>query len=456
VATRSQAALAGSAVADVIHLLAELIENATTLSPPYTSVRVSGETVASGFTIEVEDRGLGISPPRLAELNERLANPPEFNPSESEQLGLFVVSQLAKRHGIRVMLKASPYGGTTAVVLIPGPLVVAEGASRAGLPGEPAAIGVDPHSPDDLPSPRASDGNGRHAAGPRPGAAGFLALRDAPGADAPGLSEAPGLRISGPLRRSAGITAQRAARGAHRAGPRRAAGGGTARGADDLPMRHSEQAAAAEQANGTEQPAFDMFTPRRDPGPHPGASSAPYLGQPGAFPEWTGRSVAGSPAGSDPLSPAAPAGPPTPMTPVAAPRAGKASGPPWEPAGPTGSLPVPPADGQAGSRAAGGDGDGLPRRIRQASLAPQLRASPPHRQTPAAAYPGPASGPTPTEIRQTMSALQRGWQEGRSQRGTGPGPADLPSGPGGQDVSSAATDQQAAAADEPGGESDGA
>ena len=105
VATRSQAALAGSAVADVIHLLAELIENATTLSPPYTSVRVAGDIVASGFAIEVEDRGLGMSPERLAELNERLASPPEFNPADSEQLGLFVVGQLAKRHGIRVTLQ---------------------------------------------------------------------------------------------------------------------------------------------------------------------------------------------------------------------------------------------------------------------------------------------------------------------------------------------------------------
>ena len=143
VATRSQAALAGSAVADVIHLLAELIENATTLSPPYTSVRVSGDAVASGFAIEVEDRGLGMSPQRLAELNERLASPPEFNPSDSEQLGLFVVSQLANRHGIRVTLRASPYGGTSAIVLIPAHLVVTEEAFRAGLPGEqPAAIGA--------------------------------------------------------------------------------------------------------------------------------------------------------------------------------------------------------------------------------------------------------------------------------------------------------------------------
>ena len=80
VATRSQAALAGSAVADVIHLLAELIENATTLSPPYTSVRVSGDTVANGFVIEVEDRGLGMSPARLAELNDRLANTARVQP----------------------------------------------------------------------------------------------------------------------------------------------------------------------------------------------------------------------------------------------------------------------------------------------------------------------------------------------------------------------------------------
>jgi signal transduction histidine kinase len=137
VATRSQAALAGSAVADAIHLLAELIENATTFSPPSASVRVSGDTVANEFAIEVEDRGLGMSPGRLAELNERLANPLEFNPADSEQLGLFVVSQLAKRHGIRVMLKASPYGGTVAIVLIPRHLVVADEAFQAGLPGEP-------------------------------------------------------------------------------------------------------------------------------------------------------------------------------------------------------------------------------------------------------------------------------------------------------------------------------
>src|ERR1700761_6824389 len=133
-ATQSRAALAGSAVTDVIHLLAELIENATSLSPPFTQVRVAGETVANGFAIEIEDRGLGMLPERLQELNERLANPPDLNPANTEQLGLFVVGQLARRHGIRVMLRPSPYGGTTAVALLPLDLIV-EDRAAAPPPG---------------------------------------------------------------------------------------------------------------------------------------------------------------------------------------------------------------------------------------------------------------------------------------------------------------------------------
>ena len=126
VSTQARTALAGSAVTDVIHLLAELIENATSLSPPFTQVRVGGESVANGFAIEIEDRGLGMTPQRLAELNDRLANPPDLNPANTEQLGLFVVGQLARRHRISVMLRPSAYGGTTVVVLIPGDLIVSE------------------------------------------------------------------------------------------------------------------------------------------------------------------------------------------------------------------------------------------------------------------------------------------------------------------------------------------
>ncbi|GAA2122590.1 hypothetical protein GCM10009727_08750 [Actinomadura napierensis] len=117
-------ALLGSAVADVIHLLAEVVENATTFSPPQSPVRVSGHPVANGFAIEVEDRGLGMTEEALRAANARLEDPPEFDPSDSAQLGLFVVARLAERHDIKVTLRQSPYGGTTAIALIPGALIV--------------------------------------------------------------------------------------------------------------------------------------------------------------------------------------------------------------------------------------------------------------------------------------------------------------------------------------------
>ncbi len=459
VATRSQAALAGSAVADVIHLLAELIENATTLSPPYTSVRVAGDTVANGFAIEVEDRGLGMSAQRLAELNERLASPPEFNPSDSEQLGLFVVSQLAKRHGIRVTLKASPYGGTTAIALIPQHLVVTEEAFRAGLPGEPAAIGMASVG-------RAPQGtNGNHARAEMAGPARLLGGSGGPELGGPelgrpelggqGFSEVPGVRISGPLRRAPGGTPEGDRRGAHHA----AAPGATSPGLEPT---------AGLEAGPGEQPDFNVFTPRRGPGtgdgpggsagapqseaaafvssppypgtaPYPGAGTAPYADQLAPFPGWTERSVAGA---------GGPAGPTTPMTPVASPRPARPSGPPWELSRQTGPLPAIPADGEPGAQPDGdGDVKGLPRRVRQANIVPQLRDNPPRRRTSPAPAPAPASGPTPAEIRQTMSALQRGWQEGRSQRLTASAPGDSPFEPPGQGPS--------ADGDELRGESDG-
>ncbi|MEU7912792.1 sensor histidine kinase [Microbispora bryophytorum] len=116
--------LDGAAVADVIHLIAELIENATVFSPPHTTVSVHGEIVGMGFAVEIEDRGLGMTNERLAELNERLANPPEFDLADTDRMGLFVVARLATRRDIRVTLRPSPYGGTTAIVLIPSVLMV--------------------------------------------------------------------------------------------------------------------------------------------------------------------------------------------------------------------------------------------------------------------------------------------------------------------------------------------
>ncbi|SNS05126.1 sensor histidine kinase [Actinomadura mexicana] len=142
--------LLGSAVADVIHLLAEVVENATTFSPPQSPVRVSGHAVASGFAIEVEDRGLGMTEEALRRANERLAHPPEFDPSDSAQLGLFVVARLAERQDITVTLRPSPYGGTTAIALIPSSLIV-ESAEP-----EPAGVRRATGPMQKLPSPAAA------------------------------------------------------------------------------------------------------------------------------------------------------------------------------------------------------------------------------------------------------------------------------------------------------------
>jgi hypothetical protein len=95
-------------------------------SPPNTPVRMQGDVVGRGFAIEIEDRGLGISQARLDEINSNLANPPQFDLSGSDRLGLFIASQLARRHDIKVNLRPSVYGGTTAIVLLPTALVVAE------------------------------------------------------------------------------------------------------------------------------------------------------------------------------------------------------------------------------------------------------------------------------------------------------------------------------------------
>ena len=122
------ASLTGPVVGDVIHMIAELAENATMFSPPNTPVVIHGDTVGKGFAVEIEDRGLGMSDEQLARINDLLENPPPFDPSGSDQLGLFVAGQLAKRHDIKISLRPSPYGGTTAIVLIPQSLVVPEGS----------------------------------------------------------------------------------------------------------------------------------------------------------------------------------------------------------------------------------------------------------------------------------------------------------------------------------------
>ncbi|WP_406424440.1 ATP-binding protein [Streptomyces sp. NBC_00873] len=124
------AAVKGTAVADLTHLLAELVENAAQFSPPHTKVRITGEPVGNGYALEIEDRGLGMGNELLGEANRRIEQAEALDLFDSDRLGLFVVSRLSVRHHIKVELRTSPYGGTTAVVLLPTALL--QGALPAG------------------------------------------------------------------------------------------------------------------------------------------------------------------------------------------------------------------------------------------------------------------------------------------------------------------------------------
>ncbi|WP_441249138.1 sensor histidine kinase [Kitasatospora sp. McL0602] len=300
--------LLGSAVADVTHLIAELVENAAVYSPPHTQVTVQGEVVAHGFCLEIDDRGLGLSELALAGINERLAEEQEFDLADTDRLGLFVVSRLARRHGIRVHLRPSPYGGTAAVVLIPRELL---------------AEAMEPAAPPVAQTPaRPVSHRGQRE-----------------------LVSVPALGEDGTHRRShaAPVTADEPVRTTERpsGGPRPAAAE-PARTPGGLPRRRSTTGAAA---GGNAEGADESGTGRHRRADHPAEPGAP----------------AGAPA--DP----------------------------------------------AAELAAGGL---LPRRVRQASLAPQLKPV-----TGEAAAPAEATRErSPEEARSTFASFQRGFQRGRSDR----------------------------------------
>jgi signal transduction histidine kinase len=171
--------LRGAAVTDVIHLIAELVENATKFSAPHTTTLLRAQQVSAGVAIEVEDRGLGMLPADQQRMNDLLADPSGIDVDEllrDGRIGLYVVATLARRHGIRVRLQNNIYGGTQAVVVLPKPLL--EPAYREHLP-----------YPDPEPDP-----------GPGPGPAGFDPVGRGPAR--PGTSEdtageeaAPGPRL---------------------------------------------------------------------------------------------------------------------------------------------------------------------------------------------------------------------------------------------------------------------
>ncbi|MFI8092416.1 sensor histidine kinase [Streptomyces sp. NPDC086080] len=127
--------LRGHAVADVIHLLAELVENATLFSAPHTQVLLRASLVTSGLAVEVEDRGLGMPGTEQDRMNALLTDPDQVHVASllaDGRIGLFVVSQLAKRHGIHVRLQANIYGGVQAVLVVPQALLGTEPGALAG------------------------------------------------------------------------------------------------------------------------------------------------------------------------------------------------------------------------------------------------------------------------------------------------------------------------------------
>lgn len=127
--------VAADAVADVVHLIAELVENATVFSPPDTRVTMRTARADGGFVLQIDDRGLGFDAGQLAEAERTIRNPGGFDPTRHDRLGLYVVGRLAARHGIEVAFGPSPYGGTTAVVTLPEGVLAEEGvAARASLP----------------------------------------------------------------------------------------------------------------------------------------------------------------------------------------------------------------------------------------------------------------------------------------------------------------------------------
>ncbi|MFR9795758.1 nitrate- and nitrite sensing domain-containing protein [Streptomyces sp. MS06] len=123
----------GRAVTDLVHLLAELLENATTFSSPQTKVRVTATRLPDGrVMVEIHDKGIGLIAEDFADINHKLANPPTVDAAISQRMGLFVVGRLSDRHGIRVQLRPSgEQAGTTSLVMLPD-------AITHGGGGEPA------------------------------------------------------------------------------------------------------------------------------------------------------------------------------------------------------------------------------------------------------------------------------------------------------------------------------
>ncbi|WP_431925140.1 nitrate- and nitrite sensing domain-containing protein [Micromonospora wenchangensis] len=355
-------ALAGRAVGDVIHLLAELIENGLSFSPPTTTVEVRGQLVTAGYAIEIEDRGLGLTGEELAAANRRIGDRSELNLADAARLGLYVVSRLTERHGVKVQLKESAYGGTTAVVLIPSELVV---------PGDPSPSGAQPVLAAGPPAPAA----------PPAGAAPVPATATPPPATAPPAGTTTSSTAPWAVPPSGAVTPAGLPARSHKRPPRRPGPAGAPPPVSDalhgptvptgLPVTVIRPSTPDPAATGPARPDDPSTTTPAEPGPAP-ATVGPVDAAPA-----TDRS-----GGPDPADRAT--------------GDGRTADDGVDPSSPTVEGPVTDA--------------GLPVRVRQANLAPELRASPSVGETGAAGTPRRA----PEQVRQLMSAYQSGTRRGRS------------------------------------------
>ncbi|MFD0372342.1 nitrate- and nitrite sensing domain-containing protein [Streptomyces sp. NPDC059071] len=394
----------GPAVADLTHLIAELLENATVFSPPHTAVQVLGERVANGFTLEIHDRGLGMNPDALLDANLRLAETPEFELSDTDRLGLFVVSRLAQRQNVRVSLQPSPYGGTTAVVFIPAALLTDAPETQG------AGFRLDRKGPERPHLDRAALDR-RGGTGPDGLPSRRPALTKVPD---PALEPA-GPLLDGPVELEAPLGSESFAGllGAADLLDTESERGGLFRAREH--RRRGEQHQQAPDHSGgrtggdrdDDTPARPVALPRRRP--------PTLVVDHGRRLDEEGRA---HPAGT-PSDGAAPGGAMTDDTMELA-RVRPA---------PT-LVPVPEEGGPAPFA-------GLPRRVRQASLAPQLRGTGDRAddQPAATAEPAPAEGTDSferdaEEVRSRMASMQRGWQRGRRQNAETTAPGTTPEGDG--------------------------
>ncbi|MFC7868028.1 nitrate- and nitrite sensing domain-containing protein [Streptomyces murinus] len=277
----SDTGIAADAVADVVHLFAELLENATVFSPPHTQVTLRTGRVGGGFVLEIDDRGLGLDAEAHAHAERTLTDPDAFDPTRHDRLGLYVVGRLAARHGIDVTLRDSPYGGTTAVVLLPESILAEPGGTDTPQDTEPpTALPPESHTEvRPLPSRR---GNGP-AGSETPGASGA-------GTGRPGARESgSGSDTAGPEAVPAGGSGVSGAGAGWDAAPSRSASVGTSgvseTGAGWLTSseRSGARVSGAEFASAGESGASGGGTGWQKP-----------FGGPGPHESGTGRNGAGS------------------------------------------------------------------------------------------------------------------------------------------------------------------